>query len=143
MERAAPECTTAGDAPPGPARGPVVTLFVCQTCRLPGGAAEGAPEGAAFAEAVCAGPADPAIAVRAVRCLSNCRRGLSAAMVRRDGWSYVFGDLLPGSADDLHVGARLFAGSTDGLMPWRGRPDSLKRGMIARVPPISFIEEQR
>jgi len=41
----------------------------------------------------------------------------------------------------LIAGARLFAGSTDGLMPWRGRPDPLKRGLIARVPPPDFQGE--
>ena len=38
-------------------------------------------------------------------------------------------------------GARLLAARPDGLMPWRGRPEPLKRGLIARVPPIDFIEE--
>ena len=32
--------------------------------------------------------------------------------------------------------------ASDGLMPWRGRPEILKRGLIARVPPIDFIEEE-
>jgi predicted metal-binding protein len=26
-------------------------------------------------------------------------------------------------------------------MPWRGRPEPLKRGLIARVPPIDFQED--
>jgi predicted metal-binding protein len=25
-------------------------------------------------------------------------------------------------------------------MPWRGRPQPLKRGLIARVPPVNFEE---
>ena len=33
-----------------------------------------------------------------------------------------------------------FAQSVDGLMPWRGRPEPLKRGMIARVPPLTYEE---
>ena len=37
-------------------------------------------------------------------------------------------------------GARLLAGAADGIMPWRGRPEILKRGLIARVPPIDFFE---
>ena len=56
-------------------------------------------------------------------------------------WSYVFGDLAPDSGADLVAGARLFAASVDGLLPWRGRPDSLKRGLIARVPPLDFLED--
>ena len=41
----------------------------------------------------------------------------------------------------LVQGAKLLAGSADGLMPWRGRPDALKRGLIARVPPFDFSEQ--
>lgn len=59
-----------------------------------------------------------------------------------DGWSYVFGGLTPDNAEDLISGAKLLAGSADGLMPWRGRPDSLKRGMVARIPPLNFTEER-
>ena len=36
---------------------------------------------------------------------------------------------------------RLLAGAGDGLMPWRGRPEPLKRGLIARVPPLGFVEK--
>ncbi|MEP9375840.1 DUF1636 domain-containing protein [Aquabacter sp. CN5-332] len=148
MERPAPTETpddrpddTASAGPRDAA--PAVTLFVCQTCRTPGTPPEDAPQGARLAEAVRAAAHDPDVEVKPVRCLSNCKRGLSAAMVRAGGWSYVFGDLTPASAPDLLAGATLFAGSTDGLMPWRGRPDCLKRGMIARVPPLFFTEEPR
>ena len=64
-------------------------------------------------------------------------------MVRRDGWTYVFDDLSPESAPDLVAGATLLVGSQDGLMPWRGRPDVLKRGMVARIPPLAFPKETR
>ena len=30
--------------------------------------------------------------------------------------------------------------AADGILPWRGRPEILKRGLIARVPPIDFEE---
>ena len=54
----------------------------------------------------------------------------------------MFGDLATDSGADLVAGARLFATSTDGLLPWRGRPDSLKRGLVARIPPITLIGTQ-
>jgi predicted metal-binding protein len=79
--------------------------------------------------------------VRSVECLGNCKRRLSAALIRDGAWSYVFGDLNTTSGDDLVAGAKLFATSTDGLIPWRGRPDSLKRGLIARIPPLALIKE--
>ena len=88
------------------------------------------------------GDAHSGVTVKQIRCLANCNRACSAA-IRRDGaWTYVFGGLEPtrdGAA--LIEGARLFARAADGLMPWRGRPDILKRGLIARVPPIDFVEE--
>jgi len=53
----------------------------------------------------------------------------------------VFGHLDPtADAEALVKGAQLLSQSTDGLMPWRGRPDALKRGLIARVPPLDFTE---
>ena len=85
--------------------------------------------------------AGDAIRVRQVECLGNCKRRLSAAILRDGCWSYVFGDLATDSGPDLVAGARLFATSTDGLMPWRGRPDSLKRGLVARIPPLDALKD--
>ncbi len=55
-------------------------------------------------------------------------------------WTYVFGGLDEQNAGALIEGARLIAAASDGIMPWRGRPDILKRNLIARVPPIDFEE---
>jgi predicted metal-binding protein len=54
----------------------------------------------------------------------------------------VFGHLDPAAdAPALVAGARLLAESADGLLPWRGRPEPLKRGLIARIPPLDFSEQ--
>ena len=50
----------------------------------------------------------------------------------------MFGGLDVANAEALIEGARLLAGAADGILPWRGRPDILKRGLIARVPPTGF-----
>jgi predicted metal-binding protein len=65
--------------------------------------------------------------------------------VRRDGaWTYVFGNLDPSSgAAALIEGAKLFAAASDGLMPWRGRPEALKRGLVARTPPFETTGDGR
>ncbi|RVB08194.1 DUF1636 family protein, partial [Mesorhizobium sp. M7A.F.Ca.CA.004.06.2.1] len=81
------------------------------------------------------------IRIRSVECLGNCKRRLSAAILRDGCWSYVFGDLTETSGADLVTGAKLFATSTDGLIPWRGRPDSLKRGLVARIPPLDMLKD--
>ena len=42
---------------------------------------------------------------------------------------------------DLIAGAKLFVGSTDGFMPYGDRPDSLKRGLIARIPTLENLKD--
>jgi predicted metal-binding protein len=77
-----------------------------------------------------------------VKCLANCNRGLSAAVRRNHAWTYVFGGLDPVNGPAALVeGARLFSHAADGVMPWRGRPEALKRGLIARTPPVDFPGE--
>lgn len=119
-----------------------MTVYVCITCRRAGDPEDGARPGLTLARETARAAQGTGVTVRQVRCLANCSRALSAAVRREGSWTYVFGGLdETRDASALIEGARLFAGAADGLMPWRGRPDSLKRGLIARVPPIDFIEE--
>jgi predicted metal-binding protein len=121
-----------------------VTIYVCVTCRG-GKPLDIVPVPGEMLLAATARAAEgDNIAVRPVRCLANCNRGLSAA-VRRDGaWTYVFGGLDPvDGAAALIDGAKLFAAAPDGLMPWRGRPEALKRGLVARTPPFESTGDDR
>jgi len=117
-----------------------VTILVCATCRDESGFDAHPRAGALLAEDARRAAAGD-IRVHTVECLGNCKRRLSAALLRRGGWSYVFGDLSTASGADLVAGAKLFATSTDGLIPWRGRPDSLKRGLVARIPPLALTKD--
>jgi predicted metal-binding protein len=116
-----------------------VTILVCSTCRDSSGSDAAPRAGALLAAATRTAAADHGIAVAEIECLGNCKRRLSAGFVKSGAWSYVFGDLAIDSGADLVTGARLFATSADGLLPWRGRPDSLKRGLVARIPPVTLI----
>ena len=121
-------------------------IYVCTTCRQPGDPEDLPRPGAALAAATARAAENTDIAVQPLRCLANCKRGCSAVMRRTDAsapaWTYVFGHLDPAAdAQALVHGAQLLAQSADGLMPWRGRPDALKRGLIARVPPFDFQEQ--
>ncbi|WP_246658413.1 DUF1636 family protein [Rhizobium sp. FKY42] len=117
---------------------PHVVVYVCETCRSGQEAADAPRDGAVLADRAKSLFAE-GVEIRSVACLANCKRALSASIQSANGWSYVFGDLTTDAAEDLLEGARLLAGSTDGLMPWKGRPHALKRGMIARIPPLQPI----
>jgi predicted metal-binding protein len=96
--------------------------------------------GAILAAATAQAAAGTEVQVRPMRCLANCSRGPSAAMRSNGSWTYVFGGLDVTCAEALVEGARMLARAADGILPWRGRPALLKRGLIARVPPTNFEE---
>ncbi len=119
---------------------PSPLIYVCMTCRRAGEPDVEPRPGALLAAATEQAAVGSEVEVRRLRCLANCTRGPSAAMRCNGSWTYVFGGLEPGHAEALVAGAKLLAGARDGILPWRGRPDILKRALIARVPPFDFIE---
>jgi predicted metal-binding protein len=120
----------------------VATIYVCMTCRGPGGVERDPLPGALVMAATAAAAQGTGIAVRPIRCLANCSRGPSAALRANGSWTYIFGGLDPACGPALVVGARMLAQALDGILPWRGRPDVLKRGLVARTPPLDFKEDQ-
>jgi len=137
------------DSPAGPAHSPAsaaatdVTVVVCHSCRGPDGPDDFPRPGSRLAEDTLRAADGSAVSVRSVGCLGNCKRGLSAAILREGSWSYVFGWLTEQSGGDLVAGAELLASSQDGFMPFRARPDALKRGLIARIPTLDHLGEDQ
>jgi predicted metal-binding protein len=116
------------------------TLLICVTCRRAGEPDEPRPGELLAAASVAAAQAS-GVAVARVKCLANCNRGTSAAMRANGSWTYIFGGLDESCAGALITGTRMLADAADGILPWRGRPELLKGRLIARVPPLHFIEE--
>jgi predicted metal-binding protein len=115
-------------------------IYVCITCRR-AGEPEAEPRPGALLAAATERAADGTeVEVRRLRCLANCTRGPSAAMRCNGSWTYIFGGLDAANASALIEGAKLLADASDGILPWRGRPEILKRALIARVPPTDFVE---
>jgi len=119
---------------------PSPLIYVCITCRRAGEADAEPRPGAVLADATEQAAAGTEVEVRRLRCLANCTRGPSAALRCNGSWTYVFGGLEADNAEALVAGAKLLAGARDGILPWRGRPEILKRALIARVPPFDFVE---
>lgn len=121
-----------------PSAAPIV--YVCITCGQAGEPEREPRPGMLLADATERAAAGTEVEVRRLRCLANCTHGPTAAMRCNSSWTYVFGRLDPTCAEALVAGARLLAGTAQGILPWRGRPELLKGRMIARVPPTDFVE---
>jgi predicted metal-binding protein len=125
--------------PPRPAAvGPVV-VSVCTTCKAADGS--GAVVGPEMFDAVKAalGDADTAVVVRPVQCLSVCKRPATVAVTSPDGYTFLFGDLQTESGTAALVSfVQSYQKSDYGLVPWRERAEVLRKGMVARVPPMRW-----
>ena len=85
--------------------------------------------------------AEPDIALKPVECLSVCKRPCTVALAGPCKWTYVVGDLTREShLEDIVVAARLYAASPAGIVPWRERPLSFRRGVVSRTPPLTIAE---
>ena len=84
---------------------------------------------------------EPAIALKAVECLSVCKRPCTVALAAPGKWTYVVGDLDREShLEDIVVAARRYAASTEGIVPWRERPLCFRKGVVSRTPPLALAE---
>lgn len=130
---------TVSTAPPQAAAS--TTVLVCVTCRRAEDAADAPRAGARLAEAL-----DRAAATRddvrvvPVECLSVCKRPVTIGFAAEAKWTYVYGDFDADAAPAILDAAGLYAAASDGLIPWKSRPDAFKKGVVARIPPMCFDE---
>nr|WP_235911711.1 DUF1636 family protein [Mesorhizobium xinjiangense] len=115
-------------------------MLVCSSCRDASGSDARPRPGERLAENARRHADGHDVRIVPIECLGNCKRRLSAAFVMDGAWSYVFGDLAVDNGGDLVAAAQLFQTTENGLLPWRGRPDCLKRGLVSRLPPISSLK---
>ena len=83
----------------------------------------------------------PHLRVQGVACLSGCKRACAAALMAPGKVGYVFGDVPPdaeGAADLLAV-ALAHAAGRDGFLPRAARPERLRAGILARLPPLHWL----
>ncbi|GLS46167.1 DUF1636 family protein [Methylobacterium brachythecii] len=113
-------------------------LYVCMTCRAEGDSSEiraGARLLAALKEQAAG---TQALRIEGVECLSVCKRPCTVAVASPGRWTYVYGDLdAEASAATILAGIGLYAGTTDGIVPWRERPEAFRKGVVARIPPFT------
>lgn len=123
-------------------------IFVCISCRRSLGDDEESFDqpGRGLVEAIEARLRDgnpDRVAVTGVDCLAVCKRPCTIALSAANKWTYLIGDLDPDTqVDEIVAAARSFATSENGIVPWRERPASFRKGVIARVPPLDHKELQ-
>jgi predicted metal-binding protein len=142
MDRDVPADETPTTAPadrPAPTAscGPMV-VSVCITCKTADGTAVVGPEMFASVRAAL-GEGDANVVVRPVQCLSVCKRPATVAVTSPDGYTFLFGDLQTDSGTAALVSfVKSYRNSGYGLVPWRERAEVLRKGMLARVPPMQW-----
>ncbi|MCL4066271.1 DUF1636 domain-containing protein [Pseudomonas sp. GX19020] len=110
-------------------------LVVCTTCRLPGSSPEAIRDGARLSEALAA----RGVAHRRQECLSACSNGCAVVFRGPGRWTYVQGHLDPDlHLNDLVTMYHAFAETPDGIVPWRARPEVIRKNTIARIPPMEL-----
>jgi predicted metal-binding protein len=119
-----------------------VTIFVCVACRQ-GDDADKRP-GRVFLDAVRAQLAldsGASIRVEPVECLAVCKRPSTVALAGDGKWTYVIGGLetTPAHVDGIIASARAYGASTNGIVPWKERPEAFRKGVVSRSPPVGFV----
>lgn len=124
------------------------TIFVCVSCRRSSDtAAEGfeKPGGelSAALQAHITSRGIDGLTVEPVDCLAVCKRPCTLALKARGKWTYLIGDLDPSEHVEEIVDAAIsFERSETGIVPWKERPPTFRRGVIARVPPLGFKQPE-
>jgi predicted metal-binding protein len=77
--------------------------------------------------------------IQEVSCMSACSRACAVSFTAFGKYTYLFGDL-PANASEsatavLECASQYYA-KPDGLLPWSERPEPLKKGIVARIPPL-------
>lgn len=120
----------------------ITEVIICTTCRPPGESRDLPAAGTDLFEAVQTQQLLhedrwPLVRVRGMACLSSCSRACSVAFQAPGKHTYLFGDLQPDqeTAQHLLACAALHATAGDGNLPRSDRPERLRSGILARLPP--------
>jgi predicted metal-binding protein len=118
-----------------------VIITVCVSCQRKTGLVLGSDgkerPGKILFDAVCAASkGHDDVIVRPTQCLSVCTRVCTATITSREGYSFVFGELDASMDAMALVTMAQSSGCADyGFVPWKDRPEALRKGLIARIPP--------
>lgn len=123
------------------------TLFVCTTCASTwqNGKRVGTSGGETLLEKISYLHQNwelrDEFSLQPVECMSACNRPCTVSFTAFGKYTYLFGDLdtqvekLPATSVAILECAQKYYSQPDGLLPWSERPEQLKKGLLARIPP--------
>ena len=85
--------------------------------------------------------------IQAVECMSACDRSCAISFASVNKFTYLFGDLAKQSenlgdlaeiSSAIRQCAEIYYAEKDGNLPWKERPELLKKGLVAKIPPLPF-----
>ena len=123
-----------------------IRILVCASCRAPGGDPEAPRPGAVLAAGLSQALdacGEAGVTVETVECLSVCKRPCTVALTGDGRWTYIYGDLDPkDGVETLLSFARQYRETPDGIVPWRERAEAIRKGVVARLPPIAIASSR-
>jgi predicted metal-binding protein len=79
-------------------------------------------------------------ALIAVECMSSCNRSCAICFASASKYTYLFGDLTADLSATEIAGvlecASNYHAHPQGNLPWSERPEPLKKGIVAKIPPV-------
>ncbi|MCB5410677.1 DUF1636 family protein [Pseudogemmobacter faecipullorum] len=108
-------------------------LVVCTTCRREGWLPDELRDGARLSAALT----QRGVAHDIQECFSACSNSCVVTLRGPGRWTYVQGGLDPDhDLEEVIAFARAYQASADGIVPWRERPEVIRKNTIARIPPL-------
>lgn len=119
-------------------------LFVCTSCATVW--KQGKPEGKSGGQQLLEHLSEihknwdlkDSFPIQEVQCMSACNRSCAVSFASPGKYTYLFGDLpTQDSATAILECAAQYYAKADGLLPWSERPELLKKGILAKIPPLN------
>ncbi|MBL1174761.1 DUF1636 domain-containing protein [Pantanalinema sp. GBBB05] len=126
------------------------TLFVCVLCQASPSELE--PEGLSAGQSLFnhlqekleSGEGDKRIHLQPVRCMGACANSCVAAFTAPHKLTFILSQLSPThSVPELLQFSQQYAACPDGKVPYKERPEAVKRGIYAVLPPLPMSESSQ
>ena len=118
----------------------VIDLLVCQTCRRTDVENQNIRPGEQLLTILKKAILSEKVTVTGIDCLGNCKNGCTIVLQAKAKWTYVYGNIHPGSDfEQLCQGISGYVDADDGKVPWKQRVQLFKKNCVARIPPAASL----